>query len=279
MYEIDKSFFISRLETYKTDRTLSSITYKQTVNELFFVIQGFVVRDYNLNAVRLNQNEFHLSVEGQVTSVKEFSDNIIGYYCSFNNFFLEQVHFKDDFKQDLAFISSFMYRYPLRLDKGTSNRLVNLFEAILKLTEEYNPDYQLIHTYLVVIVCEIKKVMADNHLNPYPTKAFLITRLYHDLLIENIDYNRDIDFYSKKLDITPNHLNKSVKAATGKTAISLLNEISILKAKMLLRNTNKSIGEIAFELGIEDQSYFSRFFKKATGLTPLQYRNENSGKV
>jgi AraC-like DNA-binding protein len=74
------------------------------------------------------------------------------------------------------------------------------------------------------------------------------------------------------LGISPNHLNKSVKAVTGRTAIIILNEMNLQEAKMQLKYTNLSIGEIAFRLGFKDLSYFSRFFKKATGLSPLEYR-------
>ena len=114
--------------------------------------------------------------------------------------------------------------------------------------------------------------MIDSGLDFYPSKAFLITKKYNDLLAANVSNERSVDFYAGQLDITPNHLNKSVKTVTGRTAITILNEMSIQEAKMQLKHTNQSISDIAFQLGFEDLSYFSRFFKKATGMSPMEYR-------
>ena len=70
----------------------------------------------------------------------------------------------------------------------------------------------------------------------------------------------------------PNHLNKCVKAATGKSAQDLLSEMVLLEAKVLLRQTSLSVNEIAFKIGKEDTSDFIRFFKSKTNLTPTEYR-------
>ncbi|MBR1570525.1 MAG: helix-turn-helix domain-containing protein [Bacteroidales bacterium] len=79
--------------------------------------------------------------------------------------------------------------------------------------------------------------------------------------------------YAKKLNVTPNYLNKTVKSHTHRTAIDWI-EISRLNlAKMLLKDKSLAIIDVARISGLEDQSYFSRFFKKKTGLTPSQYRN------
>jgi AraC family transcriptional activator of pobA len=74
------------------------------------------------------------------------------------------------------------------------------------------------------------------------------------------------------LNVTPNHLNKSVKSSTGKSATKWIEETILLEAKYLLFQTTLSVSEIAMQVGHEDHSYFSRFFKKHEGLTPVQYR-------
>jgi transcriptional regulator GlxA family with amidase domain len=62
------------------------------------------------------------------------------------------------------------------------------------------------------------------------------------------------------------------KAATGKSAHNLLDEMRVLEAKVLLKQTDLTIGEIAFKIGRFEPSDFSRFFKANTGMTPLKYR-------
>ena len=79
-------------------------------------------------------------------------------------------------------------------------------------------------------------------------------------------------FYAAELNVTPNHLNKSVKVTLGRSASALIDEMLVLEAKVLMQKKTMSVSEIAFETGFEDVSYFGRFFKKHTGFAPTEYR-------
>lgn len=74
------------------------------------------------------------------------------------------------------------------------------------------------------------------------------------------------------LSITPNHLNKCLRTITGKSPTKWIDEAIILEAKVLLSQTTLSVNEITTELGLSDPSYFSRFFRKYEGCTPLEFR-------
>lgn len=78
--------------------------------------------------------------------------------------------------------------------------------------------------------------------------------------------------YAALLNITPNALTKLVRSAHQKTPSALISERIIIEAKRELYLTDKSVEEIAMELGYEDPFYFSRFFKKQTEVSPSQYR-------
>jgi AraC-like DNA-binding protein len=78
--------------------------------------------------------------------------------------------------------------------------------------------------------------------------------------------------YAKLLNVSPNHLNKCVKSTIGKTASDLINEALLMEAKALLSMSQYSVAEVAFTLGFEDASYFSRFFKKHAVQSPTEYR-------
>lgn len=79
--------------------------------------------------------------------------------------------------------------------------------------------------------------------------------------------------YAELLNVTPNYLNKTVKNHTHRTAIDWIEIARVNLAKQYLKNPSMSIADIAERTGLVDQSYFSRFFKKKTGMTPSQYRN------
>lgn len=81
--------------------------------------------------------------------------------------------------------------------------------------------------------------------------------------------------YAQKLNISVHYLNECVKNTTGLPVSYHIQQRVILEAKRLLFHSNKSVKEIAAELGYEDYAYFSRLFNKATGMTALTFRNKN----
>ena len=81
-------------------------------------------------------------------------------------------------------------------------------------------------------------------------------------------------YFAKKLNISTSHLNDCVNATTGKSVTWWLQNSMIIEAQRLLYYTENDVKEIAFSLGFEDHTYFSRLFKKITGETPLAFRKK-----
>lgn len=81
--------------------------------------------------------------------------------------------------------------------------------------------------------------------------------------------------YAALLHISTPYLNECIKDSTGNSASHLIQERIILEAKRLLYHTDKSVKEIAFELGYEDYPYFTRLFSKVTGISAMTFRRKN----
>ncbi len=86
---------------------------------------------------------------------------------------------------------------------------------------------------------------------------------------------RDVSFYARKLNITPRYLSSVAQAVSGKTPKEFIDNHVIVEIKILLKNTNLNIQEISNRMKFADQSFFGRYFKKHTGVSPLQYRTES----
>ncbi|WP_162426235.1 helix-turn-helix domain-containing protein [Pontibacter pudoricolor] len=99
---------------------------------------------------------------------------------------------------------------------------------------------------------------------------------FQELLEKYYIQERSPGFYASKTHLSTNAFGKIIKRQSGKTPTQLIQERVILEAKKLLHLTHKSVKEIAAELSFEDEFYFSRYFKKSVGLSPLHYR-ENVG--
>jgi AraC-like DNA-binding protein len=95
------------------------------------------------------------------------------------------------------------------------------------------------------------------------------------LIEENYQNNLSVTEYARMLAVTPNHLTQMVRQITGKTSIELLQDKLIVETKRLLIHTNLTVSEISDKLSFDDQSYFTKYFKNKTGITPLQYRKES----
>ncbi|MBR3945750.1 MAG: AraC family transcriptional regulator [Bacteroidales bacterium] len=86
---------------------------------------------------------------------------------------------------------------------------------------------------------------------------------------------RTVSFYADRCCVSPKYFSKMIHLASGKTPIQLIKERVIVEAKVLLNSTDMSIQEIAEALNFPNDSFFCRYFKAATGMTPEDFRKAN----
>ena len=92
------------------------------------------------------------------------------------------------------------------------------------------------------------------------------------LLREHTPHRREVSFYADKMCLTPKYLSTKIKKITKKSVFEWINSATIIKIKVLLKTSDKSIAQISEELNFPNPSFFSRFFRKHTGMTPNEYR-------
>ncbi|WP_029902177.1 AraC family transcriptional regulator [Prevotella sp. 10(H)] len=97
---------------------------------------------------------------------------------------------------------------------------------------------------------------------------------FFKLLLHHHKNEKTLQFYADKMCLTPKYLSTIIKERTGRTAFSWINEILITSTKYLLKTTDMTILQISEELNFPNASFFGRFFKKHTGMTPVQYRED-----
>lgn len=94
------------------------------------------------------------------------------------------------------------------------------------------------------------------------------------LMEANFRDNRATEFYAHHIGLTPKRVNEILREKAGTTVSQLLSQLVLIDAKRELFHGDFSVKEIAYTLGFADQSYFARFFKKHTGQTPEQFREQ-----
>lgn len=171
-----------------------------------------------------------------------------------------------------AYLSPFV-----QVDQGLLDHLFQISEYIrLEQSLDAMADSStasIIKSYLQLILalCSRQKEQVKSLCNAFTDRQ---TRLFEELLEQYHDKERRVLFYAERIGTSPEVLSRKSKQAFGKTPTQLIQDRVIIAAKRLLHLTDKSIKEIARELNFQDELYFSRYFKKATGLSPKHFREE-----
>jgi AraC-like DNA-binding protein len=152
-----------------------------------------------------------------------------------------------------------------------------IYSIISKIDTENNKNDlnsdKIIQAQIFIILAEIERLSRIETVQKSKGNKIEILNNFKRLLNANYKEITTISGYAKLLSITPNWLNIIIKETTGFTANELMHNRILLEAKRLLINKNIDITQIAYELGFKDASYFARFFKKSTGISPSGFRS------
>lgn len=110
------------------------------------------------------------------------------------------------------------------------------------------------------------------HQNIYQNRSEEIFSRFMKLLSMHYKEERKVEFYASKLCITSKYLSSLVKKASGQTPNKWIDEIVMEEIQHLLRYSNVSIKEIAYQLNFSNASFFGKYVKRYTGVSPHQYR-------
>lgn len=152
--------------------------------------------------------------------------------------------------------------------------IVQLFKMILCEFVAERVDNKSIQYLLLSLLAKVDFVRKNCTCHDdFKEREYLICKTFLRLLEENFIYNHKVEFYSRQLNVSLRSLNYMTTRVMGKSVLQLIDMRKHIEARKLLVNSSKSITEIAYELGF-DKSYFSRFFYKKAGMTPMQFRQE-----
>jgi AraC family transcriptional activator of pobA len=267
-FDIFKKFLIMKIENFKHFITLPSEPNRRTLNLFMYITKGLVIRTKGLTKYELKPNTFFFLPAYEIGSLDYISDDAEGYFCQFSTELFNQNSSQALIKGDSSFLNIILKPVLEIKNKRRIVQLLNILEDDCMNITENRAEYIAIYLYAL-----FKELHIHDTEDAIPhNSAGFITQGYKKALTEFIYEFKSVAEFSGHLAVTPNHLNKCVKLTTGKSALELLNEMKILEAKVLLKQTSLTITEIAYKLGKYEVSDFSRFFKSKTKKTPLEYR-------
>ena len=152
----------------------------------------------------------------------------------------------------------------------------NYFETIRKKMADTNHHYRspLVKALLLAMFYDMSNVIyrVERMTNRKQTRAEAIFANFIHLLEQNFRTQRRVSWYADQLCITPKYLSEIIKKISLRTPNDWIDSYVILEARVLLKNTTKSIKEITDELNFPNQSFLGKYFKEHVGVSPSEYR-------
>ena len=208
---------------------------------------------------------------GQIVEGVSHSANFDGYAIILSKRFIDMLNLPGWQQQYMA-----LYNNPLNKISQDMLQHVHIFYTILHkaASDEENPfRLQVIENLIRVFYYGGVSKFHQYGLDKTPYKNSIVER-FMDLVQEHYREERLIGFYADKLCITPKYLSKLVKENTGRSAGEWIENHVILEARAMLQSSDMTIQQIAASLNFPNQSFFGKYFKRATGISPKQYRHQ-----
>jgi len=259
------SFTIRRLDEHCYKMNSPTPMMRSFANCFIFLTRGEVLVESNGKNLLIKANDFMFIPQSVPFAVKYYNSSI-GYMGGFSNSYF--VNSNELSQMDLMHSTE-----PIK--KCISDKDVPFFDLTMnKLLDEINAGnieskftQNLALTMLTFISKPVGVALQPEFDN--------ISNNFLKLIFDNTKPILSIQEYADIFSVTPNHLNKVIKKSTQRPISHWIEDSIIMRSKVLLRDTNMSIYDIAQALNIMDQSYFSRKFKKHEGISPLSYRARN----
>lgn len=223
----------------------------------------------NLEVFEIKAPKLVTIMPGQIFEILSNVDTLEGCVVSLSKKFVDKVNLPGWHHQYMK-----MYNNPITdIDQSKLDSLL-IFYAILHraAANDKNPFRMQIIENLISIFYYGGVSSLDNSVESNLKYNNHIVANFLELVQQHYREQRLIQFYANKLCITPKYLSKLVKEHTGRAAADWIEQHVILEARAMLQSSDMSIQQIATSLNFPNQSFFGKYFKRATGVSPKQYR-------
>lgn len=210
-----------------------------------------------------------------------------------NSQILQPTFISDDFEASVIVMSKRFMEKLFMLNGNSPLYSISTRHSVVKIPEEdmhhYNDFFRSMHDIIndkdnpygsqaliyqvLLFIYKVGYKCFEPFKEEQLTKQGRMSDQFIRLVQDNFRDHRFLDFYAEQMKITSKHLSRTVKLQTGYTAVEWIERFVILEAKVLLKSSNLNIQQIADELNFPSQSFFGKYFKKLTGMSPKEYRN------
>ena len=279
----EEELMISRFSDYLTEHQNLFFPHRHSFYHAVLFTEGGGSHTIDFNHFPVNPYQMYFMAPGQVHSWN-FEGKVEGYVVNFSGSFFHSFLLKPDYLETFSFFNGVTVNSVIELSESIKGLIVSHFEELLEVNAnagQFREDMIRVLLLRLFLMIEQSDSLDRKHQHFHHNNA--VIRNFQKLIEKNFVDLKLPGEYAELLHVTPNHLNALSKEHLGKQAGELIRNRIVLEAKRLLVNLSLSVSEIAYKLNFNDNSYFTKFFKKEVGMTPEAFRtksaNETGGTV
>lgn len=250
-------------------------TMKVDVDTIIFCRKGSAHIEIDLIPYEIVANTQLIIIAGSIVHNISNSDDFRISYIIFKHEVYDEVT-----AQLESSFTFFLKEYPcVQLNEKRINKMNYLVEAMEDFYNEKTNCFRVkifknnIQSFLLDVYDKTRTLFKIDKSEEVGRREELFIKFIH--LIHNFcPKEREVGFYAEKLYITSRYLSSITQSVAEKSAKYIIDKHAIQRIKIMLKYSNMSIQDISYELNFPDQSFFARYFKKHTGMTPIEYRTK-----
>lgn len=246
--------------------------HKHSFYHLLYFSKGGGSHSIDFVRFPVEAGQIYFMIPGQVHSW-ELEGTPDGYIVNFSEQYLQALVANTRYLDQFVFFSGIAAEQVIQIPAAHRQQVEQVLETIVtegNSTKEGKDDFA--RAALVQLLILVNRHAGKEPETQQANYNLLTLRNFQKLVEQHYKEKKLTRDYAAMLFVTPNHLNALSKHMTGRSAGELIRDRVLLEAKRLLVNAKMSVAEIAGELAFTDNSYFSKFFKKYTGVTPETFR-------
>ncbi|QNL51064.1 AraC family transcriptional regulator [Olivibacter sp. SDN3] len=232
-------------------------------NLLIHLTEGYFEHQVGPKVYVVNAPAVLMSTYGNISAIKSVDTSAKGHCVLINDSAMTSIF------REQEILNIFTISPLLNLSKDVSDGINQLFRMLYEELHTSDPYKELTESLLKSLLLKIIKLSASNRVL---SRTQEIAMLFKQLVHKHCRKQKHIGFYTDKLAVSANYLNRCVSTVYNKSSKQLILEVLVMHAQLMLFESSNSVSDICYELDFPDPSYFSRVFKKLVGMSPTDYR-------
>lgn len=245
--------------------------YRITEGRIVLPLHGKIRILINLTEYTLGPEDVMLISPGSIAQILDMTTDFDVRMVASTNAFIELTCKNDFFSRYL----SGQLNTLLKVTAEERKIIDNFFSLMWNLLQSSIYQKEVIHHLMVALFYNIECIWKRTQTcSNSPSRQEELFQRFITLVNAHCKEERSVSFYADKLCLTPRYLNTIIKQISQHTVMDWINQAIILEAKVLLKHSELLVYQISDNLNFPNPSFFCKFFKRLTGITPQEYKKK-----